>query len=176
MRKVLFLIVIVSVICLPLLVLSQPKDVKGWGKTKWGMTDEEIRAALGNQVEPYPDNYEYYKVHIDLWIPSIDIGKNPYEVRFEMDNGTDKLILVWITPNRNVVPRYAYEYLFESLEEQLIQKYGASNVQKNQEDNFTIRERKWSFPSTSIKLYYSKGPGIGPMLNLFYSQNKEENL
>lgn len=171
MKKIQALTVLVAVICLAAhtQAIAQPNDVEGWGKTKWGMTDKEIQSALGDQVKPYTEKGKFERAHIDLWIPNLEIGTDQYEVLFVMDNATDKLIQVGITPNPNSDPCV----LFKPLEEMLVQKYGSPTHQNNQVGDFTTYKRIWNFPSTSIQLIYADCQGSSPLLQLTYRSNKK---
>jgi len=59
LRNLIIFFVVLSTtffVLLLLQTLAQPKDVQGWNKARWGMTDEDIMKAFNEKVERLPDS------------------------------------------------------------------------------------------------------------------------
>jgi hypothetical protein len=154
---------------------AQPKDVQGWNKTKWGMTDEQIRTELiGNRVEPYTETEKFKDFRVNLWIKNLEIDDYQYEVLFQMDDLTNQLSRVLIRPSEN---KEIY-VKFKSLDQMLMEKYGLPN-DKDDHYSWYIQTYKhlWKFPTTTIELRYSelKIPKVESILSLTYHPSTNED-
>ena len=172
--RLLVMLALVGMIALPLQTLAQPKDVEGWNKARWRMTEEQILSAFEGQVERLPETTKYTRVYANLWIKNLDIGGEQYEVLFQMDNKTNQLVQVLIKPKEIK----ALSVQFNPLEQMLVEKYGPPSYKEDSYklDNFT---RAWNFPTTTIELQYIdlKIARMEPILTLVYRPNKKhENL
>jgi len=168
------MLALVGMIALPLQTLAQPKDVEGWSKARWGMTEEQILSAFEGQVEQFPKTETYQGVYVNLWIRNLDIGGEQYEVRFQMDNKTSQLVQVLIKPKEGK----ALSVHFKFLEQMLIEKYGPPSY-KNDEHSRTMTQFTcaWNFPTTIIELKYTDFKVVEPFFSLTYRPNKkQENL
>lgn len=131
---------VVAIACLLSCILmanyafAQPKDVKGWGKTTWGMSKEKT-------TDLYPG----------LDMKNIKIGSHSFYgiLMFSPDN---KLVEVKLLPNDQL-----YEPNFVEIEKMLVVKYGAPayrNKKRSALGGFDF-DTAWTFPSTSINLSFS---------------------
>ncbi len=165
-------VLITFIVSLPLQAFSQPKDLEGWNKARWGMTDEDISKAFGEQVEPVPNSKKIRKLsasekkeleakakknkekfetfHTNLWIKSAEIYGKPFEVYFKMNDKTNKLgVINFVSMEK---PSKA---LFKFLEKKLTEEYGFPSRGYTSEGsvaNLLIRNRFWIFPTTTIEL------------------------
>jgi hypothetical protein len=173
------MLALVGMIALPLQTLAQPKDVEGWNKARWGMTEEQILSTFEGQVERFTKTETYQEVYVNLWIRNLDIGGEQYEVRFHMDKKTNQLVKVVIKPK----DKKGSIVLFKSLEQMLMEKYGPPSYKDDSynPEKFTCA---WNFPTTTIELLYIellyidlKIAGAEPLFGLIYRPNKKhENL
>jgi hypothetical protein len=136
------------------------EDPGGWSKAKWGMSDEEILAALPGQavrLDP-PEKYLGSRVHI----PSFELAGSEFEVHFVPDKA-GRLSSVLLSPVGT--PSEGFDYLFQSLENLLVAKYG-----RPWKSTEARSERiQWSLKTTTITLSRSKFPGFDiQILNLQY--------
>jgi hypothetical protein len=152
---------------------EKPADVGGWSTTRWGMTLAEIRATAGYPVEMLEDSpaeFPYNGRQIGIRRIEVEIGDWRIPVRVEFLspadarlNGVDLIV-------GNDCPR---KRTFESLKQSLIEKYGkpadqnSSTTRSIQGVVIVLQTVLWSFPSTSIKLSWDEGGGIGMVVILY---------
>lgn len=152
--------------------LAQPKDVEGWGKTKWGMTEEQLLNIFEGQVERLPRNEECHGGCATLRINDMEIEGSHFKVYLHLNYTTNKLDHVAIEPEGEHMDDAA----FDSLIRMLIQKYGAPTSQKDDKNIFgQTKKRTWIFPSTVIELSWMELSGALTILN-YKPNNKEDNL
>ena len=161
-----------------------PKDVNGWSKAKWGMTEEQILQAFGGEVvrEPSAKDDSFFA---PIAIPTTKIGQFQFTVRFRLDPGTHQLCEVALLP---VEQMYNYtgsrvnatpEVVFDELKELLTQKYGKpastgpvySGTVKVDDDSAI-----WRFPSAKIELTYIRPLTLGNLIALDYVKNENTEL
>jgi hypothetical protein len=127
---------------------SSSTDVLGWQQTRWGMTADEIIAAVGSHIRKVPreggDGDSWYS---ELCIPDVEIGDYPFFVQFQMDKVTGTL--------RRVVIKHEGELDKEPT--------GALNTARRVlSERFGKPKREgtsdtlvWAFPTTTIDLSMS---------------------
>ena len=132
----------------------QSKEViggAGWYKTKWGMTPEEINAALGNKIVPVPQQDRgKYDTEYQYTIPEFKIGKFSFSVYLAFKSGKG-LTDVMVT-KKGQSDHFA---CFLELEDALKKKYGSpSSVEDdvNMKKSSQFRSREWLTQSSVIKL------------------------
>jgi hypothetical protein len=124
--------------------LAQNADVKGWGKTAWGMSEGEI-------IKLYPEARRFNNNTLRLL--NIPIGNHKYDVLFTTDRNK-KLTKVMVAIPRSY---QSLESQFEELKKELTLKYGVP-LDKNSSSIQQIMNTMvstWSFPSTTIELNYT---------------------
>jgi hypothetical protein len=170
----LFLLIIFSP-CTNLEESKTPRDIKGWGKAQWGMSEKEILKLFKDEG--------VYKKESSLVIDSFEIEGYEFQVIFIMDPKGKKLKMVLIsTPFlRPIHPKdqFLSEELFKRIERGLIGKYGPPTQKKEKKEpdeekktdvgpspNGEIHtffdfkkgnigfESIWNFPNTEIILSY----------------------
>ena len=167
---------------LPFQVSAQPEDVTGWDKAQWGMTEREIEYAFKGKVErlrePIVDKQE--GIYVTQEIPDLSFANADFAVSFVMDDKTNQLREVVLTPAGS-----HFKVLFEILENKLVTKYGPVtykdkddiDMQKLGKDGYGQGQiiRRWNFPSTLITLeywVYSMGSGkVDDGVTLIYKKN-----
>ena len=173
-----------AVLVLPFQISAQPKDIKGWNKARWGMSEREIENAFKGKVEqlrePIIDKQE--GIYVKQEINDLTFANTKFTVSFVMDEKTDQLKEVVLTPKGT-----HFRVLFELLEKKLITKYGRVtfrdkediDMQKLGKDGYGQDQisRVWKFPSTLITLeYWVYGMGSGKVdegVTLIYKENVE---
>jgi len=161
-----------------------PKDVNGWSKAKWGMTEEQILQAFGGEVVRVPSAKDD-GFAAPIAIPTTKIGRSQFTVRFRLDPGTHKLCEVLLTPVEqtsnytgsrvNAMP----EVVFDELKELLTQKYGkpASTGPVYSGTFETANDSAiWRFPSAKIELTYTRIITLGNYILLHYVKNEKTEL
>jgi hypothetical protein len=171
-----------AVTLLPFQIWAQPQDVEGWNKARWGMTGREIENAFKGKVkrmsEPIIDKQE--GIYVNHEIHDLTFANTKFTVSFVMDDKTDQLAEVVLTPKGS-----HFKVLFGLLESKLVTKYGPVTYQdKDDIDMQTLGKngygqdqitRRWRFPSTLITLeYWVYGMGSGEVddgVTLIYKKN-----
>ncbi len=155
-------------------VLARPKDVEGWNKARWGMTEAQIESTFEGRVEKFPQSEKYEAWYVNLWIRSLDIGGNQYELLFQMDEKTRQLKGILISPKGE---EGTFLRKFKSLEQLLLGKYGSPSYKENVDHGFGPNfVRSWIFPTTTIRLYYYKSNLSDiALLRLSYRPTKAED-
>jgi hypothetical protein len=181
-RPVQIMLSVIAVTLLPLQISARAKDVKGWDKARWGMTEREIQMTFKGKVEqrqePIIDKQE--GIYVSQEINDLTFANTKFTVSFVMDEKTDRLREVVLTPEGS-----HFRVLFELLEKKLITKYGPvtfrgkedvdmEKLGKNGYGQDQI-SRVWRFPSTLITLeYWVYGRGSGKVdegVTLIYKEN-----
>ncbi len=128
--------------------MNEQEDVRGWGPTAWGMSENEILQLLKPEVSHFNPPIEYLNPtrFATLGISNKVIGGKSCAVHLLFDK-TSGLSEVMIKPN-NEKP-FGY---FESLFELLTQKYGPAAL-RNKDNEVNITDTAiWRFPSTVVEL------------------------
>ncbi len=125
-----------------------PPDTKGWHGAEWGMTKDQVRAAVGlgplTQDARRPD-----APHEDaLVLASTPIGRYPASVRFLFD-GEQKL--------RAIALDFSTADAYEFLHDELVARYGAPIRDESHRDDsprsldyLEMCDSQWLLPSTKI--------------------------
>src|ERR1039458_8086439 len=139
---------------------ERPKDVKGWGKIKWGMTVDQAKKAYADAKTGDGKTVGlltcYVACYVEkLAIDSLSVGDTIMQASFETSVDSDLIEAVSLHMSLgNGMDTYAH------LKDSLIQKYGLpTNQEKDQismsNGSETLIPRfsvKWIFPSTTIQL------------------------
>lgn len=187
MKRVLF--IILFVICTSNYSFGQPKDVEGWNKARWGMTENEVLKVLEGKATAIekPQKYQGLSKQWDAYAPvvldEIEIGNDKYTVDFIFDDNDKKLIMVIVS----IKDKSPSEVQFSSLEQMLTEKYGSPSFTKDDKtpdkrlstgvvlEGSDSLERAWNFPSTIIELKYLYMRAINlELLKVIYKKNLKE--
>lgn len=148
--------------------LEEKQDLKGWGKSKWGMTEEELletfkgQATVKEKKESKSDN-----TYSTIVIKNFEIAGNNFNVTFSMGINDNKLREVVLTETP------AIEMHFSKFVQLLTEKYGPPQhsdtiTYEHGSPDFT-KKATWTFPSTKIELMYSDIRIFGTCLLVRYS-------
>ena len=164
--------------------VGQAQDIKGWYKSKWGMSEDEILVLFKNegvttlaQTEVWPDRY------VKLIIPEMEIEGSKFKVYFQMSQETHKLVGILLSLQGKTVGYHLVggDVVFQHLERVLVEEYGhATNKMDGKPlpvSGFRTRERSWAFPSTTIHLSMMEGDFGKSVIgvNLSYKQNQPKD-
>ncbi len=136
--------VIISVFVAALFTLHTNNALGGWYTTGWGMTLEQVRAKVKENIIEIPEQErgQIIRKNFSYYIPDFVIGKDSYEVflSFNSKKGLDEVLL-------RLKKGQDYYASFLYLEDELKKKYGSPSASKN-----SIEE--WITKDTSISLNY----------------------
>ena len=124
---------------------------EGWYKTKWGMTIDEIRAVLKEDIKQIaPENRKRYKTDYTYTIPDFKIGNFSFDVSmaFDPQKGLKEVMLT----KKDGPDHYA---CFLELEDALKKKYGNPSSSTDQDKikmGSQMRSREWVTQHTLIRL------------------------
>lgn len=140
-----------------------PPDVRGWTKTSWGMTEENIKRlfegrTIGIQRQEIDDGKLYRQLSLKEDIAGID-----FDVLFEMGTADNRLRSV------RLVSTSALNSYFGKFEDLLTAKYGPPTIREESPGGKTAA---WFLPSTKIELIFSHMRGFGNILNILYSDRR----
>jgi len=156
---------------LPLFAVTKSKDVYGWDNVKWGMTGEEVQTILGKDVKKRNIRHdEKANMYSSLQLRGLKIADNDFRASLWMDEDTNKLKRIVFVPEGQPA-KYELAETFISLENYLVGKYGAPDIDKTSNDPGTSADRKWQFPTTEIELSYLSLEG-SELLLLVFSQTE----
>jgi hypothetical protein len=116
----------------------------GWYKTKWGMTIEQIRAVITEDIKQNKES--------SYSIPDFKIGDFSFKIQLEFDdnNGLNKVMAVLKQGQDN-------NKCFLDLEDELKKKYGApTNVENKDTPRFSAshKMREWITEDTILTLIH----------------------
>lgn len=124
---------------------------EGWYKTKWGMTPEEVSAALGDAIVPVPQQDRgKYKTEYQYTIPDFEIGNFSFSVylAFKPGKGLNDVMVT----KKGQDDHFA---CFLELEHSLKKKYGSPSFIEDK-DNMKFGSqscsREWLTQASIIKL------------------------
>jgi hypothetical protein len=147
---------------------DSPRDVAGWAKTRWGMSEMAVKAAVGKTSSSVdsdqPENNK--DAYVPFVLPSLDIGRYSFRVRFVFDKKTRTLRNVSLSLNGN-----AGEGNLAAVSSLLQAKYGKPRPPKS------IFDRgNWGFPSTLIDIIYLEPSQSSPegIFMITYSSTKAQ--
>ncbi|MCX5846581.1 MAG: hypothetical protein NTW12_09555 [Deltaproteobacteria bacterium] len=137
------------------------KDIKGWNKAKWGMTETEIVSVFDGLV--LKDKENPLDQYASLRIPKYSVGGIDFLVRFEMGSD-DRLRRVVLVHEGSIASHFGQ---FEQL---LTTKYGQAAQKDESKPSWTGYDKTtaWVLPSTKVGLNYTCTRGMGCALIIKY--------
>jgi len=147
---------------------------EGWYKTKWGMSPEEVSAALGDTIVPVPQqDRRKYNTEYQYTISDFKIGNFSFSVYLAFKSGKG-LNDVMVTTKKGEGDHYA---CFLELEDALKKKYGSPSSSAEDENDkqlsFKLRYREWLTQASIIKLnnitFFDSEPLTYDRTNVLYS-------
>ena len=156
---------------------EEGKDVKGWSKTHWGMTNDEILDLFKGQALQVKKEIRHNdQTYSTIRINNFDINGTDFEVLFYMGIKDDKLQKVLLR-HKNAI-----ESMFGSFEQLLTEKFGPPSHTDFSRSQVSRRDFKrdatWIFPSTKIELIFMTMYPVANYLVIWYSDQsyKKETL
>lgn len=142
-----------TTLLLGLLLWSSPAgaldDLPGWNGTRWGMTAEELRAALGGRLSDLPGRWVYGGAYAELAVEDVEIGGLTFIAYLQMNAETDRLQQVLLERRRTgAVPR-AFAQVIDALTERYGSPRGDCAQAKSGGEPLDYRIT-WRFPSTTL--------------------------
>ncbi len=168
-RFTILILIVLFVSSLSINAATRPKDVFGWGNVRWGMTAQEIQSSLGKDVKKRKVRHdEKDKMYSGFELEDVKMGSSRLRASLWMSEDSEKLTRIVFVPLGSP-DKYEWAETFINLEDYLVEKYGAPDVEETSNDPGTSADRKWKFPSTEIELSYLK-LGDSELLLLVFSQ------
>jgi hypothetical protein len=124
-------------------------DVAGWDVLRWGMTETQIEAALGDRATHLPGRWLYGNAYADLAVEDVKVGGLAFTAYLQMNAQSGRLQQVLLERRRIGALPAAFEELIASLEKQ----YGAAGTdcaQAKTGGEPLDYQLTWRFPATTI--------------------------
>jgi hypothetical protein len=181
--KILGITVILTIIFLPpnLTSAQTAKDICGWDKARFGMTEEELKMVYQESIVEFPEaKRTQYWIMPKFGLKGLKIGEIDFNVRFFMDPKTLKLKWIQLTPSKKKGDGFEVsKYDYDKLKGMLISKYGPSTDEQIQpRQRSGVKEEysaSWNFQCTRIEGKYSV-IGFSNFLSLFYRAIDQKGL
>lgn len=145
---------------------AQPKDIPGFMKTKWGMTDEEILNAMKDEAVKLKSKKLFRTSYSNIGLKEVTIDSNKFIGYFLMNEDTKTLSQV----NLNIVYQHLEDPFetYESLKRYLINEYGQPTKERSEMRGASHNKALlWIFPSTVI-LVTSWGPKLDNLMIQYF--------
>jgi hypothetical protein len=144
---------------------SQPKDVAGWDKIKWGMMIAEARAAYSVDTQPEKkDDWTVLRLN-PTKMAGVEMG-----VQVSARTVTEKITAITLWSYFGLVnsASSAGPQDFDTLKTLLSQEYGPPAEEKTERGlNFrSIKTVLWKFPSTSVQMTMEQSASLPHLGNL----------
>lgn len=124
-------------------------DLPGWESTRWGMTADELRGALGTRVTELPGRWLYGGAYAELAVEGVEIGGLAFTAYLQMSAETDRLQQVLLERRRTGAVPSAFEKVIDAL----TQRFGPPSgdcAQAKAGGRPLDYEVAWRFPSTTL--------------------------
>jgi hypothetical protein len=130
------------------------KDIDGWQKLSWGMTEENVLTAYKDQAERYDNPTKMSDVTVSIDIKKIKMGSYILyaDCYFENQNKRLNAVVLHLDNNPSIKD-------FLLLEKMLLDKYGKPETlykEKNKKYYVDLIRYRWNYPSSIIELTYSE--------------------
>jgi hypothetical protein len=157
MRKLTFCFLQVALILFvsSLLLADEPRNIAGYDKTVWGMSEDEVLNAESPQAERLDKPVKTANGDIgSITIKEIEIASTKFRVLFIFDYESRKLRQVTLESVKDISPART----FSSIEKLLTEKYGPPTYK--QEDKYKQENKNvsWKLTKTVIELLYVNIP------------------
>lgn len=139
------------------------KDPQGWNKVRFGMTENEVSAAMGGTIARALKVEDYGDKQGTLRIEGMEIAGSRYDVVFLFGKDSKKLETTMM--KFDGTPTAAECQTIVAL---LTDKYGKPDLDAIK-SNGRERDTSWNFPTTQIKVTLFEIPGLGPLMRVSYS-------
>src|SRR5436190_1175975 len=102
---------------------DKPKDVDGWSKAKWGMSEEEILDLFHGDAIREADPWHNEKTGLVtlISIKKTEIAGGTFKVDFDFDSPTNELRRIFVRPVSELVG--VSEFVARDIQKMLVEKY-----------------------------------------------------
>ena len=163
------LVLVMVMVALSGLVRAET-DIKGWGKTKWGMTESELVGIYAGKIQ----KSKVENPAIKMEMKGVKVLGYDFTVQFGFDqNGRLKETILF--PGNDSI---STQGLFSSLEKELTDKYGKPAYRDKKKSSLGLEfESGWRLSSTSIQLGFLD-LGNASFIKIHYKSRKatDKNL
>lgn len=143
----------------PTLAADDPKNIAGYDKTVWGMSEDEVLNAESPLAEKLANPVKTAAGDIrSITIKAIKIASTEFRVLFIFDSKDRKLKQVTLEGLNDLDPGFT----FSSIEKLLTEKYGTPTYKKEGNDV------SWKLPKTIIELLYFNIPSVRMQIFVIY--------
>jgi len=157
MRRFSYLeITILLLIAFPLTSIGQPKDLRGYGNTEWGMSPDKV-LEIGSETKKVKDPTNYMEAYAPI-SKSFDSSIYTVKVDFQFTADSDSLAQVLLIPDNES------SVAFQHMTEELVRRYGEPTFRREHEGDIDIY---WRFPTTTVEISFGSG-GTGSTLRVSY--------
>jgi hypothetical protein len=139
--------------------VSQPKDVDGWTRIRWGMSVSEAREAFQGQASDPKVAAPPDAILVDRFvINDIQIGRITAEAAVQTELDSNQVVAVRLRASGASASARLRTSTFFALKHLLIAKYGAPQNEDHSPygSGGTDTRVLWVFPSTSITLRWNE--------------------
>ncbi len=165
--KMLLLVVLAAAVA----AQTTPEDPGGWKAAKWGMTQDEVLAALAGQNPRVAGQPQNGTARVE--IERVAIAGHDFSASFVPGKSGGLVRVGLTTPDRN--PPAA---VFDDLRKALIEQHGQPASSDMKRDGLVLEQVvKWEFPTTAVRLSHTFSPAIRVfVISLMYEKKgAEEN-
>lgn len=148
-RTLLFLLWLLSANAAANSAVAAPSDVPGWKESRWGMTAEELQAAMPESLTALPGRWQYGRAYADHAELGTEVGGLAFNAYFQMSHATDRLEQVLLERRRRQATPAAFEELLDALEAAYGPARETCQVAKSGGEPLRY-ELVWRFPSTTL--------------------------
>lgn len=162
----------------PVPAVVRPLDVFGWGKTRWGMTEGEVKHVVHARWRPATkeEREDDRDVYMPLVLQDVRIGQRKFIGLFGFSKEDRRLVMVTIHSGIPFIRTGEAAALFESLADKLQGELGtAAKIVRNNSGHtgFYADYALWRFPSSVIELTCIRPNDAERAVVLFYALPSE---
>jgi hypothetical protein len=170
MAKASAIVLVTATFACSLFAQQPPPDLLGWQGTRWGMTSDEIAAAVGPELKRMPKPVFFKGCYAEDYLPAIELAGRPFEVLFQKAQSDDRLQQVLFRCKDDTIGKAAQPQgvLFNSIEELLTRKYGAATLRHGRPGLDLDASVSWVFPTTTIELWHLYIARVASILTITY--------
>jgi hypothetical protein len=150
---------------------TSPRDIAGWGKTSWGMTESEVLTVLPGEAIRLakPDKFDSGEALIG--IEDFELAGGRFSVRFVFDTVNRRLnaVNLQLRESNTLIAERA----FHTLEKALTEKYGLASYRNEDRKRGALgltidNKASWRLSKTMIELKFLYLEGVSHVLVLHY--------
>ena len=124
-------------------------DLPGWRDSRWGMTEDEVERAFGDDATRLPGRWLYGGAYADLAVRDVEIAGLEFTAYLQMNAQTDRLQQVLLERRRVGALPAAFEQLVDGLIETLGPP-ATDCAQAKSGGQPLDYQLTWRFPSTTV--------------------------